>query len=112
MRARKIVTAALSASLVFGSTGATAAAAPTASNPQSSWLALSMLTTGGAIGLGGAGVQLPPPDNPPPPHAYGAAPTPPIPVIAVWLATLATAVYILAREHHGRVFFPSRISPS
>ena len=115
MRARKIVAAAVSASLVFGSTEAAAASvspsAP-APNPQASWLALSMLTPGGASGLGGAAVQLPPPDNAAPPHAYGTVQTPPVPVIAIWLATLATAVYILTREHHGRVLFPSRISPT
>jgi len=115
MNSRKIVTAALSASLVVSSTAATAASAPTpapASNAQASWLALSMLTPGGAIGLGGAAMQLPPPDNAPPPHDYGAAPTPPIPVIAIWLATLATAVYILTREHHGQFFFPPHNSPA
>ena len=112
MRARKTVAVALTASLVFGSTAATAAPAPIASNPQTSWLTRSMLTPGGAIGLGGAAVQLPPPDSAPPPHAYGAAPTPPVPVIAIWLATLATAVYILTREHHGHFFFPPRNSPA
>jgi hypothetical protein len=72
-----------------------------------------MLTPGGSIGLGGAAAQLPPPDNsPPPPPGYGAVQTPPIPVITIWLATLATAIYILTRNHHGRFFFPPRNSPA
>jgi hypothetical protein len=34
-----------------------------------------------------------------------------MPVIVIWLATLATAVYILTRHHHGRFFFPVPNSP-
>ena len=111
MRAQKTITAALAAALVLTSGEASAASQP-ASQPQASWLALSMLTPGGSIGLGGAAAQLPPPENAPPPHPYGTATTPPVPVIAIWLATLAMGVYILTREHHGHFVFRSGISPA
>ena len=111
MGAHKIITAALAAALVVTSTEASAASQP-APQPQSSWLALSMLTPGGSIGLGGAAAQLPPPDNAPAPQAHGAATTPPVPVIAIWLATLAMSIYILTREHHGHFVFPRPGSPA
>ena len=88
--------------------------------PQSGWMTLSMLTPSGAIGLAGAaGQPMPPPDQasspadqaPPPPRAYGTTATPPLPVIGVWLATLAVAVYILSKHHHGRFEFPQPGSP-
>lgn len=116
----RIASGAIVAALLFSSTasGASAVAAPTAALPvQNSWLALSMLTPGGTIGLTGAAAaqpgaasdNLPPP--PPTPPVYGGVQTPPVPVIIIWLATLATAIYILTRHHHGKFFFPVPNSP-
>jgi hypothetical protein len=115
----RIASGAIVAALLFSSTAsgaASVAAQPAQVQPaQNSWLTLSMLTPSGTIGLAGAAVQPgPPPDNPPPPGpppAYGSSQTPPIPVIAIWLATLAMAIYILSRHHHGRFFFPVPNSP-
>jgi hypothetical protein len=87
-------------------------AAPAPSAQQNSWITLSMLTPGGAIGLAGTAAQPPEANNAAPmPPAYGSPQTPPIPVIGIWLATVAMAVYILAREHHpGRFSFPRPVS--
>ncbi|HWI89001.1 MAG TPA: hypothetical protein VNS11_07165 [Sphingomicrobium sp.] len=115
----RIASGAVVAALLFSSTasGAASVAAPATAQPaQDSWLTLSMLTPAGTLGLAGAAAVQPgpPTDNPPPPPpppAYGSIQSPPIPVIVVWLATLATAVYILTRHRHGRFFFPVPNSP-
>jgi hypothetical protein len=113
----KIASCAVAAALVASSTATGAASLPAPAQPvgasqaaQSSWLALSMMTQGGAIGLAGAAAQpdgaaLPPPP-PPPPRGYGSVQTPPIPVIAVWLATVAMAIYIATIDHRGHGQFP------
>jgi hypothetical protein len=112
---RKWGSAVAAAALVLSSapTSAAPAAAAVAPAPASPWLALSMLTPSGSVGLAGAAVQATPAaDNPPPPPpAYRGIPTPPIPVIVIWLATVATAVYILTKNHHGHGQFPQPNSP-
>jgi hypothetical protein len=52
--------------------------------------------------------QLLPPPNPPPPRRDRNAVTGvPLPVIGIWLAEIALAVYILTRRHGGgRFAFP------
>jgi hypothetical protein len=70
-----------------------------------------MLSSTGAIGLAGAAAAQPapeavPPPPPPPPegNAYRGVP---LPVIGIWLAWIAVAVYILSRNHSGgRFSFP------
>jgi len=108
-----IASPAVAAALVFDSTAGIAASAPPATPPQASqasWLTLSMLSPSGAIGLAGAAAQpatdVPPPGPPPPPedNAYRGVP---LPVIGIWLAGIALAVYILTRTHHGRFIFPT-----
>jgi hypothetical protein len=73
-----------------------------------------MLTPSGAVGLAGTAAQpaadqpLPPPPPPPgpPPPDENAVSGVPLPVIGIWLAGIALAVYILTRSHHGRFSFP------
>jgi hypothetical protein len=98
--------------------GTSSSAAPAAQTSQISWQTLSMLNPSGAIALGGAAVAAqpaadvppPPPLGPPPPD--GGIGTPPLPVIAVWLATIAVAIWILAHKHgHGTFEFPQPNSP-
>jgi len=67
-----------------------------------------MLTPSGAIALQGAAVaaaqtEAPPPPPPPPPQSTGFT-TPPIPVIAVWLAVIAVDIWILTKNHHHHNF--------
>jgi hypothetical protein len=106
----RIASAAVAAALVFDSTAGIAASAPPATPPQASWLTLSMLSPSGAIGLAGAAAQpatdVPPPGPPPPPeeNAYRGVP---LPVIGIWLAGIALAVYIATRNHRGRFIFPT-----
>lgn len=115
----RIASGTIVAALLFSATasGAASVSAPaTAAAAQNGWLTLSMLTPAGTLGLGGAAVVQPDPpsDNPPPPApppAYGSVQSPPIPVIVIWLATLATAIYILTRHNHARVFFRVPNSP-
>src|SRR5947209_1566067 len=118
----KIAAAAVAASIVFTSTAAVAQSAPQPAmtpNAQVQWTALSMLTNSGAIGLGGTAAQpgmVPPPPPPPPAncdndrsHCNGVGGVP-LPVIGIWLAEVALAVYILTRSHHARFVFP--VSPA
>jgi hypothetical protein len=112
----RIASAAVAAALMFDATAGIAASAPPATPPQASqagWLTLSMLSPSASIGLAGAAVQPatdvppppPPPMGPPPPegNAYNGVP---LPVIGIWLAGIALAVYILTRNHNGRFSFP------
>lgn len=107
---RLIASAILSFSLIASSTAATATA-PTTAPPitaPNAWMALSMLTPSGAVALEGTAVaaaqpDTPPPPPPPPPEAAG-FPTPPIPVIAVWLGVIALDIWILTRNHGARHF--------
>src|SRR6185503_16437378 len=106
---RLIASAVLSISLIASSTAATASTATPISAPPA-WAALSMLTPSGAIALQGAAVAAaqteappPPPPPPPPPQSTGFT-TPPIPVIAVWLAVIAVDIWILTKNHHHHNF--------
>jgi hypothetical protein len=104
------------AAILFDSTAAIAATAPPTTPPQASaasWLTLSMLTPTGAIGLAGTAAQPaadqptpPPPPGPPPPEGNAVSGVP-LPVIGIWLAGIALAVYILTKSHGGgRFSFP------
>jgi hypothetical protein len=115
----KVAAAALAGVMLFDSTAAVAAATPPAAPPQASgasWLTLSMLTPTGAIGLAGTAAQpaadQPPPSPPPgpPPHEGNAVAGVPLPVIGIWLAEVALAVYILTKNHRSRFIFP--VSPA
>jgi hypothetical protein len=115
----RIASGAIVAALLFSSTasGAASISAPAApAAAQNGWLTLSMLTPAGTLGLAGTAVEPGPPTYapppPPPPPTYGTVQRPPVPVIAIWLATLATAIYILTRHNHARFFFPVPNSPA
>jgi hypothetical protein len=112
----RIASAAVAAALIFDSTAGIAASARPATTPQASqasWLTLSMLSPSGAIGLAGAAAQPatdvppPPPPGPPPPPPENAYNGVPLPVIGIWLAGIALAVYIATRNHKGRFIFPT-----
>ena len=114
----RIAAAAVAASIVFTSTAAVAQSAQPAAmapNAQVQWTALSMLSNSGAIGLAGSTASV---DQPPPPPAncdndrdrcngVGGVP---LPVIGIWLAEVALAVYILTKSHHAQFEFP--VSPA
>lgn len=90
---------------------------------QSPWLTLSMLSPSGAIGLEGAQAagavnpdsggavsdQAPPFSGPPPQQRRNQKV--PYPVIIIWLADLAAAVYLMTMNHHGQVSPPQPNSP-
>jgi hypothetical protein len=114
----RIAAAAVAGAILFDSTAAVAAATPPAAPPQpsvASWATLSMLTPTGAIGFAGATAAQPAADQPPPPPP---GPPPegnavrgvPLPVIGIWLAEIALAVYILTKNHRSRFVFP--VSPA
>jgi hypothetical protein len=106
----RIASAAVAAALIFDSTAGIAASAPPATSPQASqasWLTLSMLSPSGAIGLAGAAAQPAADMPPPPPPAENAYRGVPLPVIGIWLAGIALAIYIATRNHRGRVIFPT-----
>ena len=98
-----VASAVLSISLLANSTAASAASAAQASTGNA-WLTLSMLTPSGAAELGGAAVAA---AQPTPPKEYQGSSTPPLPVIAVWLAVLAADVYILTRHDHHHANSPA-----
>src|SRR5437763_5972828 len=111
----RIASALVAAAMLFVSAAGVAASAAPVPSPeaaQASWLALSMLSSSGTVGLAGAaGAQpatdvLPPPPGPraPEENAYNGVP---LPVIGIWLAGTALAVYILTRNHRGRFSFPN-----
>src|SRR2546423_608197 len=122
VRGFRIAFAAVVVAILFDSTAAIAAATPSAPAQQASaasWMTLSMLTPSGAVGLAGAAAQPaadqpppppPPPPGPPPPEGNAVSGVP-LPVIGIWLAGIALAVYILTRNHHGRFSFPP-VSPA
>ena len=109
----RIAAAAVTAAIIFDSTAAVAQGAPFAApqRAQTSWMTLSMLSTSGAVGLAGAAAQpaadQPPPPGPPPPRDENGVAGVPLPVIGIWLAEIALAVYILTKSHHGRFSFPN-----
>jgi hypothetical protein len=88
--------------IVANSTAARASTTPPPPNGDP-WLALSMLTPSGSIGLAGAAVAAQPEAPPPPPPHYTGSSTPPLPVIALWLGVIAVDIYLLLRHdhHHG-----------
>ena len=98
-----VASAVLSISLLANSTAASAASAAQPSTGNA-WLTLSMLTPSGAAGLGGAAVAAAQPKRRL--TEYQGSSTPPLPVIAVWLAVLAADVYILTRHHHHHANSP------
>ena len=106
MRARKTVAVALTASLVFGSTAATAAPPANqladAQHANAWWCDRIGRSSRPASAAGQCASTACLWRRP-----YSAGPSD-----AIWLATLAMAVYILTREHHGHFFFPPRNSPA
>ena len=110
----RIASAAVAAALIFDSTAGIAAAAPAGAPPQASqanWLTLSMLSPAASIGLAGTAAQpatdVPPPPPPPgPPPGGNAYNGVPLPVIGIWLAGIALAVYIASHNSRGRFSFP------
>lgn len=102
-----VASAVVSISLLANSTAALAAAPATQPSAGNAWLTLSMLTSSGATGLGGAAVAAAQPETPPPPPPeYQGSSTPPLPVIAVWLAVVAADIYILTKHHHHHANSP------
>ena len=110
----RIASAAVAAALIFDSTAGVAATASPSTPPQASqasWLTFSMLSPAASIGLAGTAAQ-PATDVPPPPPLPGPPPEGnayngvPLPVIGIWLAGIALAVYIATRNHRGRFSFP------
>ena len=88
------VAVALVSSSVAGAATATRATAPQAHNP---WAALTMMTpvSAGTIGSAGAVAAAQPQDAPPPQQGMG---WPPLPVLAIWIATIAVMIYIATRD--------------
>jgi hypothetical protein len=111
---KKLLLLAGSAALVASSTAAVASAPSPQPSSVGPWTMLSMLTPSGAVALGEASAAAQPqPDVPPaapPPmadsSARGGMPTPPLPVIALWLADIGLMVWIATRHHH-HVRFPN-----
>ncbi|HLO20140.1 MAG TPA: hypothetical protein VK192_06570 [Sphingomicrobium sp.] len=102
-----VASAVVSVSLLANSSAVLAAGSATQPAAGNAWLALSMLTPSGATGLGGAAVAAAQSEKPPlPPPGYRGSSTPPLPVIAVWLAVLAADIYILTRHHHHHANSP------
>jgi hypothetical protein len=106
---RLIASAALSLSLIASSTMAVASTGAPPAHVPSPWLTLSMLSPSSAAALDATAVAAAQPDTgaaqpeappaPPPPPQSGRFVPPPIPVLAVWLAVLATDIWILARNN-------------
>jgi hypothetical protein len=105
----------MSSTAAGSATMTSAAAQPTSSR----WTTLSQLTPAGATALAGSGVVAGAPDAAtvaasaaavqPADEAYETHANPfPLPVVAVLLAVLGTAIYIAFIEHHhGHTTFPS-----
>lgn len=89
---------------------AASAPAPATALPSNGWLTLSMLTSSGSAALDGSAVAAAEPENEAPPQLQsGGIGMPPVPVMAIWLAVLATDIYIATRHHHH--FHPVPNSP-
>lgn len=111
---RKAIAAVIvSVSLITSSTAAVGSTPLSArAAAPNSWLTLSMLTPSGAASLGSTAVAAAQPATVtcpdgtvvangapcPGPVVYTRPGFPPIPVIAVWLATLAVAIYVVSKS--------------
>jgi len=121
----KFAASVVAAALIASPTMASATAAATAQPTATSWVALSQMTPAGAMALAGSGAVAGTPDAATV-AASAAAVQPyegderranplPLPVIAVLLAVLGTAIYIaFIEKHHGHATFPGAppVSPS
>ena len=108
----KIASTAIAAALIFSPTAAVASAYPTQAQTNG-WVTLSQMTPAGASVLAGSGAVAGAPDAATlaaaqstvaydEPHANPL----PLPVIAVLLAVLGTAIYIaLIEKHHSHGVF-------
>jgi hypothetical protein len=72
---------------------------------------LSMLSSSSAASDADTSAQEQPDAAPPPPvpaapdsASKGAIPTPPIPVLAIWVAEIGVAIWIATRHHHHFIF--------
>ena len=102
-RSRQLIASAVVClSLVATSTAAGASTAPPPPPNGSPWLALSMLTPSGSVGLAGTAAAAQPeaPPPAPPPH-YSGFSAPPLPVIALWLGVIALDIYLITRNDHN-----------
>ena len=108
-RSRQLIASALSLSYCIATSSAGAASAAIASPPNGDpWLALSMLTPSGSIGLAGSEAVAQPEGSPLSPPQYTGTSTPPLPVIALWLGLIALDIYLVLRhDHHGHPNSPA-----
>jgi hypothetical protein len=113
--AKKFMLVAGCAALVASPTAAAAAAPTVQGAAPTSWMMLSMLSPASAVALEGAnGAAQAQPDVPPPAPppmaqsepANAGVPTPPLPVIAIWLAEIGLVVWIATR-HDNHVHIPN-----
>ena len=96
---RVIAFASLALALVTSSMANAAPAAPpqaTVQQAQNPWVALSMMTPVGAATLGSAGVAAHP-GTPPEDEDRRKIP---LPVIVIWLGTIASMIYIATHNNH------------
>lgn len=108
---KKIVALTVSAALLASAAPAAAAASQPQTGAQEGWMMLSMLSSSSAA-TDTETVAQPQADASPPqslPAASDSAansgiPTPPIPVIAIWLAEIGVAIWIATRHNHHVVF--------
>ena len=122
----KLAATVVAAAMMMSPTAAASATMSTAATAPVSngWVTLSQLTPAGAMALAGSGVVAGTPDaatvaasaaavQPVESNEPGANPFP-LPVIAVLLAVLGTAIYIAFIEHHhGHATFPGApVSPN
>ena len=93
----KLVTAAVGAAILFNSTGAIAASQPKAISPNP-WVALSALDSTASTAMSTSSVAQFYGENP-----KQASNLPPLPVLAVLLATLLTAAIIWLDDDDGKI---------
>jgi hypothetical protein len=126
IRTKLAATAVAAAIMISPTAAASATMSTTVAQPASDgWVMLSQLTPAGAVALAGSGVMAGAPDAAtvaasaaavqPVDEASEAHANPfPLPVIAVLLAVLGTAIYIaFIEKHHGHATFPGApVSPN
>jgi hypothetical protein len=127
IRTKLAATAVAAAIMISPTAAASATMATTAARPATTgWVTLSQMTPAGAMALAGSGVVAATPDAAtvaasaaavqPMEGDEGRANPLPLPVIAVLLAVLGTAIYIaFIEKHHGHANFPGPpppVSPS